>query len=287
MNTMRTIKSFSFLLMLVIVFANLVNSFLNLNLGNLFLLNPKEIAHNFHFWQLVTFPLVLKDNLFIFILAPILIFLSTKLENYLNKYLYPVFLLMVTVLNGLLITLSLWNKNIYISGGETIGFFILTLATLIMPKDRLSRKNPLTVSTFAILIASLWIIIKYVANSIELYYTFPIMFGVLSGFLVYIPIRNMRKYIEKREIEINSSKQRQVKITIPEPEEIVATKRISNMNISHIYHKYEEDYCELSENDEENEEKLNRILDKINEKGKESLSYYEKKFLNEYSKRIK
>ncbi|HPP40321.1 MAG TPA: hypothetical protein PK498_08525, partial [Candidatus Kapabacteria bacterium] len=104
---------------------------------------------------------------------------------------------------------------------------------------------------------------------------------------VYIPIRNMRKYIEKREFEINSSKQRQVKINIPEPEEIVAARKISNVNISQIYHKYEEDYCELSDNEEENEEKLNQILDKINEKGKESLSYYEKKFLNEYSKRIK
>jgi len=230
---------------------------------------------------------VLKDNLIIFILAPILILLSTKLENYLNKYLYPIFLFMVSILNGLLITLSLWNKDINISGSETVGFFILTLVTLIMPKERLSRKNPLTVSTFAILIASLWIMINYVAHPQQLYNTFPIMFGVLSGFLVYIPIRNMRKYIEKREFEINSSKQRQVKINIPEPEEIVAARKISNVNISQIYHKYEEDYCELSDNEEENEEKLNKILDKINEKGKESLSYYEKKFLNEYSKRIK
>ncbi len=287
MFKIRTIKSFSFILLLVIIIANLVNLVLNLNLGELLLLNPKEISHNYHFWQLITFPLILKDNLFIFILAPILIFLSTKLENYLNKYLYPIFLFMVSVLNGLLITLSLWNKDIYISGSETIGFFILTLVTLIMPKEKLSKKNPLTVSTFAILIASLWIMINYVANPQQLYYTFPIMFGVLSGFLVYIPIRNMRKYIEKREVEINSSKQRQVKINVPEPEEIVAAKKTLNMNISQIYHKYEEDYCELSDNEEENEEKLNQILDKINEKGKESLSYYEKKFLNEYSKRIK
>ncbi|HPU24348.1 MAG TPA: hypothetical protein PL149_09395 [Candidatus Kapabacteria bacterium] len=284
---MRNIKSFSFILLLVFVFANLLNSALNLNLGNIFLLNPKEISHNYYFWQLITYPFVLKDNLFIFILAPILILLSTKLENYLNKYLYPIFLFMVSILNGLLITLSLWNKDINISGSETVGFFILTLVTLIMPKERLSRKNPLTVSTFAILIASLWIMINYVAHPQQLYNTFPIMFGVLSGFLVYIPIRNMRKYIEKREFEINSSKQRQVKINIPEPEEIVAARKISNVNISQIYHKYEEDYCELSDNEEENEEKLNQILDKINEKGKESLSYYEKKFLNEYSKRIK
>lgn len=287
MLKMRNIKSFSFILLLVFVFANLLNSALNLNLGNIFLLNPKEISHNYYFWQLITYPFVLKDNLFIFILAPILILLSTKLENYLNKYLYPIFLFMVSILNGLLITLSLWKKDINISGSETVGFFILTLVTLIMPKERLSRKNSLTVSTFAILIASLWIMINYVAHPQQLYNTFPIMFGVLSGFLVYIPIRNMRKYIEKREFEINSSKQRQVKINIPEPEEIVAARKISNVNISQIYHKYEEDYCELSDNEEENEEKLNQILDKINEKGKESLSYYEKKFLNEYSKRIK
>ncbi|HOK15357.1 MAG TPA: hypothetical protein PK007_10615, partial [Candidatus Kapabacteria bacterium] len=124
---MRNIKSFSFILLLVFVFANLLNSALNLNLGNIFLLNPKEISHNYYFWQLITYPFVLKDNLFIFILAPILILLSTKLENYLNKYLYPIFLFMVSILNGLLITLSLWNKDINISGSETVGFFILTL----------------------------------------------------------------------------------------------------------------------------------------------------------------
>lgn len=280
------IKSSSFLFLSVILLLNLINTLFNLNLNNFLFLNSNRIIEHFEFYRFITYPLILGNNLFIFIFAPILIFVSYKLEKYLNKYLYPIFLFMVSILNSFLITLIFWNKDIYISGAETIGFFILTLATLLIPKEKISRNNPLTIGSFSLILGIMWIIIEYATNTSNLLYSIAPLFGILTGFLIFIPLRNMKKYIEKREREIKSH-QKQIKVNIPEPEELLTMRKLSNVNISQIYHKYEEDYCEISDNDEENEEKLNQILDKINEKGKDSLSHYEKKFLEEYSRRIK
>lgn len=286
MKAIKNIKSFSFLFLLFILIFNLLNIVLNLRFESFLLLNSYKLTQNYEFWRIFTYTTILEDHTFIFIFAPILLFISTKLEEFLNKYLYPIFLFMVSILNSLLLTVTLWNRDINISGAETIGFFILTLATLLIPKENVIKKIPLNISTFSILFGFLWIITKYTSPDAKLIYSLAPLFGIMTGFLMFLPLKNMKKYIETRESNF-LRKQSQVKINIPEPEELVTMRKISSMNISQIYHKYDDDYCLISDNDEENEEKLNQILDKILEKGKDSLSHYEKKFLEEYSKRLK
>lgn len=286
MKAIKQIKSFSFAFLFLILVFNLLNILFNLKFENLLLLNSHKLLQNYELWRIITYPTILDDYTFIFIFAPILLLISTKLENYLNKYLYPIFLFMVSILNSLLLTVTFWNNDINISGAETMGFFILTLATLLIPKENVLNKVNLNISTFSILLGIFWIITKYTSPDAKLIYSVAPLFGILTGFLMFLPLKNMKKYIENRENDL-LRKQSQVKISIPEREELVTMRKFSSMSLSQIYHKYEEDYCSISDNDEENEEKLNQILDKIIEKGQDSLSHYEKKFLEEYSKRLK
>lgn len=269
----------------VVLLLNAINYAFGLNLENYLSLNPQRILNNFEVWRLFSFSFIISNPTFIFLLAPIFIFASPILEEYLNKYLYPIFLFLVSSLQSFVLTLVFWNKNISLSGIEGISFFILTLLVFLKPRVRVFPKHPVTVASFGLVMITLWVLSIYLpwseqANNAELHNAASAIFGVLIGISVYIPIRYMDKYLKNRPIE-NKEK----KIVIPKPEEL-SMAAISAQNLSKLYHQFDEEYCSITDDFQTNEETLNEILDKINLSGKESLSYYEMKFLEEYSKRL-
>ncbi len=280
----KNIKSFSFAFFAFLLILNAVNYAFNLKLDSILALEPHRVLTNFEVWRLVSYTFIMTDPAFVFILAPALMLISPILEDYLNKYLYPIFLFLVSCLQSFVLTLVFWNKQILIGGIEGISFFIITLLVLLKPRARIFPKYPITVASFSIVIATLWALSAYLPlgelDSFSVSNLASAAFGIVFGICVFVPIKYMDRYVKKRQVEPNEKK-----VAVPKPEEL-SIAAISAQNLTNLYHQFDESYCAISDDIQENEDTLNEILDKINASGKESLSYHELKFLKDYSKRL-
>lgn len=281
----KTTDSFSKVLLLAagLVFA------LNLIIGNSvsesIALNPNYIIGHWQLWRLLTFPFAAVSAESVLLFAIVFVFIGRRLEEMLNKMLFPVLLFFVSILQGLVLTLVFWNQNIFVGGMEGISIFALSLFTFLKPKEKISLLNYKAVS-FSLFLFALWSFVKvydfyhYHDVSAALSSVAVSVFGISSGFITYLQIKLIQKKMALR------SKPKERHISVPQPDEMKFAEIASiGKKLYNLTELPEERYI-LSDDKQQNEDMLNEILDKITESGKASLSIDEVKFLDEYSNKL-
>lgn len=148
---------------------------------------------------------------------------------------------------------------------------------------------PLSTIVFTIATVFLWFGIKIIGVTSGTNTQFvpqfsSAIFGITMGALIYLQIR-----LANRRRKDYSEVVYGIPSEFPKHEELMAvlSKSMSKKQNKKFEDDPDDDYYPiLSEDSEENEDKLNEILDKIAESGKNSLSPYEIKFLEEYSRQL-
>ncbi len=269
--------------------------FIDFLMGNMlaarFSIVPTLVLQKYEFWRVLSYPLAastIESALLCFIAFAVY---STRLEEFLNTKLYPVLLLLIIMLHGILHTIVYWETTVPLAGLEGTAIFIMILMTMLKPAEliRIHRWRNVKASYLTAIIIMLWLFIK-TGNTITggrqhvAEFMSAAVFGLGFGFTTFLQIKIFRNYWKKK------SDKALAELKLPKPEEMSMAMATNNRLLRKYYSSIEEEVqrevCVLSDDPAENEERLNEILDKINESGKESLSKLEINFLNEYSKSI-
>ncbi len=282
MRISEKIRNFSRNFFILSVIAYLADHFMNGALSSILLLGPDFIIQDFQLWRLVSFSLMPASFENIVLMAFSFHIFSFLLEDILHQVLYPILVLLIAALQGILFTLVFWQSDISLFGTEGISFFVLALFTALKPTSRLRFFHAFTVKSYKVtaFVALTWIILKsiviFAGNDTQLWLSaYNMIFGITGGLFTYMQIKLFKKIRE-------SSEKNPV---IPSPEEL-SMAYISAKSRSMESAEQTRAYIPISDDPDINEEILNEILDKITEQGRNSLSPEEVYFLKEYSRQI-
>jgi len=281
MNKRKT-YNFSKLFCLTVIAALSFNYVFDGLLRNYFVLNPGLISSHFELWRLVTFPLTGNTiaGTFLFIFTFWLV--SPKIEDLLQKGIYPFVIFLLILMQGIVTTLSFWTKNIPFAGAEGITFFVLTLYTLIQRRKRVIvwGLNPMKLELLFILLLSVWVTFvglqSLFTKSINLLLTngTSATYGIVSGLLVFFQIKiiqNFKTVKPQEDANLPLTEDENFSHALVEKTEI---KKQANQASDELTNYFTDYYSE---------DRLNEILDKMIAGGKESLSEEELRYLKDYS----
>ncbi len=293
-----TKKNILLYLYLPVALFSLVNIIFRLHFENTLGLNPSRIFHNGEIWRLITFPLVDLSLTNILIMLVSLFLFLPQLDKYFAKLLLITFFCLIIVLQGALFTIMFWGMNISFTGVASILAFILTITGSLIPKEKvLFKQHKLGNNLQAILILSLLLI----SSKFELIFNnqnsqaqtafFPIIFGVLVGYMFYFQIYFFKKYYipKKRTKSLEEITQilTQARESVQKLETSLVNKSVTTQKFANYYeNQRQNNLYQLSDDPEHNEDILNKILDKIIAEGKDALTQQEKKILKELSRKI-
>ena len=267
-------------------------------LFSFFALNTEKIFLNYEFWRLLSYPFFFDSAESLFLFIAIFIFVSPKLEYFLSSKIYPLFLFMISFVIGAITSIVFNSEKIIVGGMEGISFFIIALFMLLLIKDKyLIKKQPalvICISTVAIWgLFKIFYVIFSKINFIMPSIAFSIS-GLVLGFLVYLQIN----YVIK--LKGSKTKIKVKRIKLPSSEELSNTmyknpnfrELITNLNFLSSMKSVQTDVnVEYAANNLEqeimdDEDRLNMILEKIFENGKDSISPDELLFLENYSNKL-
>ena len=271
--------------------------FLNYVYGNvlpdLLSLSPQDVVRNLSLWKLVTFPFSPGGIESVVLFAFVFYFISSRLESYIDGLRYPLWLFLLTLLQGCILTLVFINTNVIVAGMDGISFYVLVVYSLLRSKDKINFLNfpPMPILAFAMLLGFLWFGLKIVNfsttgnDSIFLSAIGSSLFGITAGLIHYLQIR-----LSGLNTIGNTKAGENPDLRLPSPEELsmahTTSTRMRKYYQSNRPDNLDEEPYLLSDDMSENEDKLNEILDKISLNGKDSLTPFERRFLTEYSKRL-
>lgn len=250
-------------------------------------LNPTQMVLHQELWRLITFTLLPSTLEGTILFALVFWFIAPVIEEKYQMKKFILLLFLVTSIQGAVFTLLFWQKNIFLAGGEGISFFVLTLYML---HEVSSNKLQFAINRIhslhlVILLTIVWfsavLLHNSFAESAHLNYSLiSSSYGILLGTILFMQIKASKKLLgEKRHIENT--------INIHNPEELIASLSTHRKTVlqNHFDEELDED-TEYEQDEYFSEERLNAILDKINEYGTEALSSDEKLYLEEYSQYI-
>lgn len=256
-------------------------------------LNPQDVVKDLSLWKLITFPFSSGGIESVVLFAFVFYFISSKLESFIEGLRYPLWLFMLTLLQGCILTLVFINSNVSITGMDGISFYVLVVYSLLRTKDRIYFLNfpPMPILAFSMLIGFVWFGLKLVNfsttgnDSAFLSAISSSLFGITAGLIHYLQIRLSGLN------PTNNKQFRGNELRIPPPEELSIAHSANAARLRKYYQSSHNDFRDedehlLSEDMDENEDRLNEILDKITSNGKDSLNPIERRFLTEYSKRL-
>jgi len=254
-------------------------------LSNYLALNPEAILQNWEFWRLVTFPFSTFSLEGILLFGFTFLIIGPKVEQYIGRYIYPFVLSLLVLLEGILLTLAFWKENVAIGGMEGLSFFVLTLYSLLYfgKKSDFSNYRPTKARMIVSLVAFAWasVLLTRALLTANMHHlitdSVSAAIGLFSGALLYIQLRMLKRAAMQKKRDFPD-------IDIPKPEELSLA-----MIAQRERKRYQNDREDNYQNEPEftfTEDRLNEILDKINEYGKDSLSKREIEYLKEYSRQI-
>ena len=248
-------------------------------------LNPEAVLKHWELWRLVSFPFSTTSLEGMLLFGFTFLIVGPKVEQYIGRYIYPFVLSLLVLLEGMLLTLSFWRENIEIGGMEGLSFFVLTIYSLLYfgKKADFSKYRPSKARMIVSLVAFAWASVlltrslmtanmdTLITNSVSA------IIGMISGVLLFIQLRMLKKATKHKNKEFPD-------IDIPKPEELSMAmiaqrerRRYQNERDDNNFYGHDFTFTE---------DRLNEILDKMNEYGKDSLSELEIEYLKEYSRQI-
>lgn len=252
-------------------------------LSEILALKSQSVIHNFEFWRIFSFVFAPGQIEGLLLFAFAFFVIAPKLEELIKKEFFLLFMFVLILLQGTIHTIVSWDKNIILSGFEGVSIFVLVLYTLLNLKQKIKflMLPQISIITLTLLTLVAWITLKYLSYkayglNILLAGVSSFSFGTVMGILTIFQLRIVKTLLYRKNII-----QRKV-IEKPLEEKM----KVLNQSVKESYDgELYDDFNEYIANDL-TEQRLNEILDKINENGTESLSSSEIQFLEEYAKSI-
>jgi membrane associated rhomboid family serine protease len=279
------IKSVSFRLLLIAGLIYISDIFTNGLISSYLSLQPTRVLENLELWRLISFPFARGTVEGTLLFLVVFYLYGPKLEEILNHTLYSLILILVTILQGTILTLVYLKSSSVLSGMEGLSFFVMLLFTFFKKGKRLYvwLFKPIKTVILTSIIFILWGTSMLIHSLLIIDGHHLLINGVLSAFIGFVSagisflqIRATRNLIKAR-LENKE-------LVIPKPEEL--TPAIIGQNELRKFSQSLREEPSYYGDFKYTEDRLNEILDKINDFGKESLTHEEKLFLEGYSKNI-
>ncbi len=248
-------------------------------------LNPSLIIGNLEAWRLFTFPFAYGSTESVFIFLATFFIFSNKIEESVSKFHFPLLIGMLVLSQGVITTVAFWGMDVTLGGMEGVALYFMTLSVVFYGFEKrrvfglFKIKNWMLISVVFILwLASKVMSFYYYNDGIAITLS-PLAFGLVMSLLTAFQVSFKRRSSSKSKSE-----------PVEEFSEDEPNYRPAMVSSEESL-KYNEIKCVhrifFSRDPLENEEQLNKILDKMNTLGKQALSKDEWDFLKEYSKTIK
>lgn len=286
LNGIKYYFSHRILTFVLVIYA--LNYLFNGVLNNYLALVPSLVVDNLQLWRVLSFPFATPPIESIVLFAFVFYFIAPKIESLLPRRFYPILLSLLVMLQGVISTLTFWKSSYVFTGMDGLSFFVMFLfALLSINKKTLPYWfNPLRTGLMILLSGSLWTA-ALLMHSYKSGDNFIItgsagaLFGILYACATYLQILFASKKSKK-----NDQLGLPPDISIPSPEELKYA--LAGINEKRYLQNSGDD---IIDKDSEvgfvpDEDKLNEILDKISESGKESLTPNEMQYLKDYSNSI-
>lgn len=285
MKKIKNIRILNHFIIILIGSFYLVDVLLNFKISQDFGLIPSKALGLNELYRVFTYPFsfftIESALLFLFIILLLFPFFEVKFRK-------PIMILLlfgVILFQGLLFTSIFNQSDIILKGTDGISFFIITYFLLNNFNLKQIRLNPKTfhINTFIILITLSWIVSiyihsKFIDNDLLTPSVFSFIYGISLGLIVDLIIKFYRLF----QVLINPVKP---KISAPSDEYLMPAE-ISKPERKYQAGQSEKNHFNEFDIDYFTEDRLNQILDKINNEGKKSLTQEELNYLEEYSKRL-
>lgn len=247
---------------------------------------PSKVWSNFELWRLISYPFAIPGLESILLFSFSFYFVASKIETLFKEKIYPIFIGLMVLFQGIFVSLVFRDSSILFSGADGISFLMIFLFVLLSlnSKSIPNWYNPARTVTFSLLTGVLWVsVLMYrsdISNSnVVVASAFNALFGMFFAVITFLKIRSEIIIRKKSKIE------NQLPYIIPTPEELkyalmgeIRKKQFNSLEDEYSYPNSDE-FCP-------DEERLNEILDKISEYGKDSLTISEIKYLENYSNSI-
>lgn len=247
---------------------------------------PAKVWSNFELWRLISFPFAIPGLESILLFSFSFYFVASKIEVLFKEKIYPMFIGLMVLFQGIFVSLVFRDSSMIFSGADGISFLMIFLFVFLSlnSKSIPNWYKPARTVTFSLLIGVLWLsVLMYrsdISNSnIVVSSAFNALFGMFFSVITFLKIRSEIIIRKKNRIES------QLPYVIPTPEELkyalmgeIRKKQFNSLEDEYSY--------PLADEFHPDEERLNEILDKISEYGKDSLTVSEMQYLENYSNSI-
>ncbi len=269
----------------VVLLIYFLNYFLHGAFNEIFSLNSQLVLKDLEFWRLFTYPLTLSSIESLILLIFSFYFIAPMLESKINTISLGLVTFVLIISFGIIHTLVFWNGEITLTGAEGISIAILALHSLFEPrkKVKVNYLPPIPIVIISMFFVFLWITLKYVQSIHNIEYfvqsSLSLAFGITFALLIFVHLVTIRKIFAKGDKDL-----------LKEFQKIDEAKKYAVVREGFTdRYKIEDEFDDYPsyESIEYSETRLNEILDKIIEHGKDSLTYEEIKFLENYSRLLK
>ncbi len=275
--------SFSRIFCLGVVSIMILNFVLDGMLNKYFLLTPKSIGHGFELWRLLSFPLAGNTIVGTLLFCFTFWLISPKIEEMFQKGIYPLIIALLVFMQGIVSTLVFWKSDIYFAGAEGLSFFVLTVFALFQRRKKIVLWNlkPVRLEFLFVLMIFTWMCLvslqAIVTHNLNLLITntSSLLFGVIFSIIVYSHMRLVQKIKIIKQFENK-------RINLQTPPDELSYALINQAEKRNQENRRQEE-PEIHTGDYYSEDRLNEILDKMIETGRESLSFEELRYLEDYS----
>ena len=183
-------------------------------------MNP-ELVLQWELWRMITFPFSSSSLEGILLFGFTFYIIGPKVEQYIGRFIFPLIISLLVLIEGIILTLVFWKENIVIGGMEGISFFVLTFYSLLYfgKKSDLSNFRPSKARMLVSLVAFAWVgsllMRSYMIGSNEILVTNAVSatIGFVGGLLLFIQLWMLRKVIKQKRNDYPD-------IDIPKPEEL-------------------------------------------------------------------
>ena len=280
------IKSVSFRLLIAAGIIYISDFITNGFISGYISLQPTLVLEKLELWRLITFPFARGTVEGTMLSLTVFYLYGPKLEEILNHTLFSLILVLFTFLQGTILTLIYWQSTSVLTGMEGLGFFVMLLFTFFKKGKRLYvwLFKPIKTAVLTSIIFILWgtsllihSLLVIDGHLLLLKGLLAALIGLTAACVSYMQIRTTRNLIKERLEEKG--------LVIPKPEEL--TPALIEQNELRKFSQSLKEEPAYFGDFKYTEDRLNEILDKINEQGKDSLTKEEKLFLEGYSKNVK
>ncbi len=297
----------SLLLSVIAVYA--IGFFLPAGITSSLSLIPSKVIGNLEFWRIFTFPLAAPDLPSILLFAFVMIAILPYLAMLIRRKDLVLLSGLIILLQGMLFSVIFSDTNYTFSGNDGLSFYYIFLYAgfRFYPKFSKMKYHSSKITLITLLVVLAWSSLailnsdfnlgtNYINSQLntglnyspELFESLAsAVFGINLGIISYFMIRagmqkRKRKLFEQKlhNYQENQEEAQNIYEFVMSHTEHLSRKNNSNTNDdilgSTSYYEFNAD-----------EDTLNQILDKISGKGQESLTYNERRYLEDYSKHLK